>query len=73
MISRTSASKVEVALYLLRKISTAFDPKKAYLCRIRTELHELDELIGQVAYFESTRSLLSYKEEMNLQEWLGKL
>lgn len=69
---RTPLARIEVALTIAEdKYGT--EAQKGYLNRIRTELHELDELIGQVLTLSRLEAASLIKEEMNLQEWLDEI
>tara|TARA_R110001599_G_scaffold2420_1_gene12977 strand:- start:262 stop:1569 length:1308 start_codon:yes stop_codon:yes gene_type:complete len=69
---RTPLARIEVALTIAED-KYGIESQKGYLCRIRTELHELDELIGQVLTLSRLEAASLIKEEMNLQEWLGEI
>jgi signal transduction histidine kinase len=69
---RTPLARIEVALTIAED-KYAIEAQKGYLCRIRTELHELDELIGQVLTLSRLEAASLIKEEMDLQEWLGEI
>lgn len=69
---RTPLARIEVALTIAED-KYALEAQKGYLCRIRTELHELDELIGQVLTLSRLEAASLIKEEMDLQEWLGDI
>jgi two-component system sensor histidine kinase CpxA len=69
---RTPLARIEVALTIADD-KYGIESQKGYLCRIRTELHELDELIGQVLTLSRLEAASLIKEEMNLQEWLGEI
>ncbi|AWY01166.1 two-component sensor histidine kinase [Marinomonas primoryensis] len=69
---RTPLARIEVALTIAED-KYGMESQKGYLCRIRTELHELDELIGQVLTLSRLEAASLIKEEMNLQEWLGEI
>ncbi|MGB0783026.1 MAG: ATP-binding protein [Marinomonas sp.] len=69
---RTPLARIEVALTIAED-KYAIESQKGYLCRIRTELHELDELIGQVLTLSRLEAASLIKEEMDLQEWLGDI
>lgn len=69
---RTPLARIEVALTIAEdKYGT--EAQKGYLHRIRTELHELDELIGQVLTLSRLEAASLIKEEMDLQEWLSEI
>jgi signal transduction histidine kinase len=69
---RTPLARIEVALTIAED-KYGIESQKGYLCRIRTELHELDELIGQVLTLSRLEAASLIKEEMNLQEWLEEI
>lgn len=69
---RTPLARIEVALTIAED-KYALEAQKGYLCRIRTELHELDELIGQVLTLSRLEAASLIKEEMNLREWLDDI
>ncbi|MEP7728661.1 HAMP domain-containing sensor histidine kinase [Marinomonas primoryensis] len=69
---RTPLARIEVALTIAED-KYGIESQKGYLCRIRTELHELDELIGQVLTLSRLEAASLIKEEMDLQEWLGEI
>ncbi|MGO2512985.1 sensor histidine kinase [Marinomonas polaris] len=69
---RTPLARIEVALTIAED-KYATEAQKGYLSRIRTELHELDELIGQVLTLSRLEAASLIKEEMDLQEWLSEI
>ena len=69
---RTPLARIEVALTIAED-KYATEAQKGYLNRIRTELHELDELIGQVLTLSRLEAASLIKEEMPLQEWLDDI
>jgi signal transduction histidine kinase len=69
---RTPLARIEVALTIAED-KYAAEAQKGYLNRIRTELHELDELIGQVLTLSRLEAASLIKEEMDLQEWLSDI
>lgn len=69
---RTPLARIEVALTIAED-KYAIEAQKGYLHRIRTELHELDELIGQVLTLSRLEAASLIKEEVNVQEWLGDI
>lgn len=69
---RTPLARIEVALTIAED-KYALESQKGYLCRIRTELHELDELIGQVLTLSRLEAASLSKEEMDLQVWLEEI
>ncbi|MFT2099373.1 ATP-binding protein [Marinomonas sp. 2405UD66-6] len=69
---RTPLARIEVALTIAED-KYAIEAQKGYLCRIRTELHELDELIGQVLTLSRLEAASLLKEQMNFQEWLDDI
>ncbi|WP_421851440.1 ATP-binding protein [Marinomonas sp.] len=69
---RTPLARIEVALTIAED-KYAMEAQKGYLHRIRTELHELDELIGQVLTLSRLEAASLVKEEMDLQEWLSEI
>ncbi|MGJ8646735.1 MAG: ATP-binding protein [Marinomonas colpomeniae] len=69
---RTPLARIEVALTIAED-KYAIEAQKGYLHRIRTELHELDELIGQVLTLSRLEEASLVKEEMDLQEWLTEI
>ena len=66
---RTPLARIEVALTIAED-KYAVEAQKGYLCRIRTELHELDELIGQVLVLSRLEVASLVKENIDLEEWL---
>ncbi len=66
---RTPLARIEVALTIAED-KYAVEAQKGYLCRIRTELHELDELIGQVLVLSRLEVASLVKESIDFQEWL---
>ncbi|MGO3406179.1 HAMP domain-containing sensor histidine kinase [Marinomonas sp.] len=69
---RTPLARMEVALTIAED-KFAVESQKSYLCRIRTELHELDELIGQVLTLSRLEAAALSKETVHLQEWLDEI
>ncbi len=69
---RTPLARIEVALTIAED-KYGIESQKGYLCRIRTELHELDELIGQVLTLSRLEAASLIKEEMNCRNGLRKL
>ena len=69
---RTPLARIEVALTIAED-KYAIESQKGYLCRIRTELHELDELIGQVLTLSRLEAASLLKEEMDFQQWLDDI
>lgn len=69
---RTPLARIEVALTIAED-KHGSEAQKGYLCRIRTELHELDELIGQVLTLSRLEAASLSKEEMDLQCWLDEI
>ncbi|MBJ7537552.1 HAMP domain-containing sensor histidine kinase [Marinomonas transparens] len=69
---RTPLARIEVALTIAED-KYGLEVQKDYLCRIRTELHELDELIGQVLTLSRLEEASLKKEEMDVQEWLSEI
>ncbi|MCB5161404.1 HAMP domain-containing sensor histidine kinase [Marinomonas algarum] len=69
---RTPLARIEVALTIAED-KHGTEAQKGYLCRIRTELHELDELIGQVLTLSRLEAASLSKEKMDLQEWLDDI
>ncbi|GAB3482620.1 hypothetical protein GCM10027340_16010 [Marinomonas epiphytica] len=69
---RTPLARIEVALTIAEDKHGEKQQEK-YLDRIRTELHELDELIGQVLNLSRLEESSLKKEKMQLQEWLDEI
>ncbi|REG81635.1 sensor histidine kinase [Marinomonas pollencensis] len=69
---RTPLARMEVALTIAED-KFAVESQKSYLHRIRTELHELDELIGQVLTLSRLEAAALSKEVVPLQEWLDEI
>ncbi|KZN15406.1 HAMP domain-containing sensor histidine kinase [Marinomonas sp. TW1] len=69
---RTPLARIEVALTIAED-KHGMEAQKNYLCRIRTELHELDELIGQVLTLSRLEAAALVKEPMDLQAWLDEI
>lgn len=69
---RTPLARMEVALTIAED-KYAQEAQKSYLSRIRTELHELDELIGQVLTLSRLEAASLSKQTVDLQEWLGEI
>ncbi|MGO3343969.1 MAG: ATP-binding protein [Marinomonas sp.] len=69
---RTPLARMEVALTIAEDKS-GLESQKSYLCRIRTELHELDELIGQVLTLSRLEVASLSKQTVHLQEWLDEI
>ncbi|WP_133011112.1 HAMP domain-containing sensor histidine kinase [Marinomonas flavescens] len=69
---RTPLARMEVALTIAED-KHGLETQKSYLCRIRTELHELDELIGQVLTLSRLEAAALSKETVHLQEWLDEI
>ena len=69
---RTPLARIEVALTIAED-KYGLEAQKGYLSRIRTELHELDELIGQVLTLSRLEAASLIKEEMNLRQWLDDI
>lgn len=69
---RTPLARIEVALTIAED-KYGQDSQKDYLSRIRTELHELDELIGQVLTLSRLEEASLKKEKVKLHEWLDEI
>ena len=66
---RTPLARIEVALTIAED-KQGQSAQQNYFDRIRGELHELDELIGQVLMLSRLEAASMQKESMNLQQWL---
>lgn len=66
---RTPLARIEVALTIAED-KYGMESQKGYLDRIRDELHELDELIGQVLTLSRLEVASLVKEPVDLQSWL---
>ncbi|MGR0278775.1 sensor histidine kinase [Marinomonas dokdonensis] len=69
---RTPLARIEVALTIAED-KYGVEVQKNYLNRIRTELHELDELIGQVLTLSRLEEASLKKEKVDLHEWLDEI
>lgn len=69
---RTPLARIEVALTIAED-KYGMESQKSYLCRIRTELHELDELIGQVLTLSRLEAAALSKQTVYLQDWLAEI
>ncbi|SBS30116.1 Sensor protein CpxA [Marinomonas spartinae] len=69
---RTPLARIEVALTIAED-KYGMELQKSYLARIRTELHELDELIGQVLTLSRLEAAALSKQTMDLQRWLEEI
>lgn len=66
---RTPLARIEVALTIAED-KYGMESQKGYLDRIRDELHELDELIGQVLTLSRLEVASLVKETVDFQSWL---
>lgn len=69
---RTPLARIEVALTIAED-KHGQSSQQSYLDRIRTELHELDELIGQVLSLSRLEAASMQKGSIVLQEWLDQI
>ncbi len=69
---RTPLARIEVALTIAED-KQGQEVQQNYLDRIRNELHELDELIGQVLTLSRLEAASMQKEQMDLQSWLSDI
>jgi len=69
---RTPLARIEVALTIAED-KYGMELQKSYLARIRTELHELDELIGQVLTLSRLEAAALSKQTMDFQRWLEEI
>lgn len=69
---RTPLARIEVALTIAED-KQGQEAQQNYLDRIRNELHELDELIGQVLTLSRLEAASMQKEQMDLQSWLSDI
>lgn len=69
---RTPLARIEVALTIAEdKQGQAI--QSDYLSRIRNELHELDELIGQVLSLSRLEAASMQKEDIQVEPWLDEI
>lgn len=66
---RTPLARIEVALTIAED-KHGQPTQQSYLDRIRNELHELDELIGQVLTLSRLEAASMQKSQIDLQLWL---
>lgn len=69
---RTPLARIEVALTIAED-KHGMPTQQSYLDRIRNELHELDELIGQVLTLSRLEAASMQKGEIDVQVWLGDI
>ncbi|MBJ7551808.1 HAMP domain-containing sensor histidine kinase [Marinomonas ostreistagni] len=69
---RTPLARIEVALTIAED-KQGQSTQQNYLDRIRNELHELDELIGQVLTLSRLEAASMQKSEIDMQAWLGEI
>lgn len=69
---RTPLARIEVALTIAED-KFAQPQQQSYLDRIRNELHELDELIGEVLTLSRLEAASLKKEAILLQPWLDDI
>ncbi|WP_191603118.1 HAMP domain-containing sensor histidine kinase [Marinomonas algicola] len=69
---RTPLSRIEVALTIAED-KQGLPIQQSYLDRIRNELHELDELIGQVLTLSRLEAASLKKEKIDLQRWVNDI
>ncbi|TDO99038.1 HAMP domain-containing sensor histidine kinase [Marinomonas balearica] len=69
---RTPLARIEVALTIAED-KRGSDSQQSYLDRIRRELHELDELIGQVLTLSRLEAGSLKKETIDFQSWLDEI
>lgn len=69
---RTPLARIEVALTIAED-KHGQPTQQSYLDRIRTELHELDELIGQVLTLSRLEAASMQKDQIDVQPWLDDI
>ncbi|MBM6549740.1 HAMP domain-containing sensor histidine kinase [Marinomonas ostreistagni] len=69
---RTPLARIEVALTIAED-KQGQEVQQNYLHRIRNELHELDELIGQVLTLSRLEAASMQKEQIKVQPWLDDI
>ncbi|MCO4784452.1 HAMP domain-containing sensor histidine kinase [Marinomonas atlantica] len=69
---RTPLARIEVALTIAED-KHGMSTQQSYLDRIRNELHELDELIGQVLTLSRLEAASMQKDQIDVQSWLSDI
>lgn len=69
---RTPLARIEVALTIAED-KQGQEVQQNYLHRIRGELHELDELIGQVLTLSRLEAASMQKDQIQVQPWLDEI